>query len=288
MRSLEPLGALARRLRCPHCGASLTQVGRALTCERGHSYDVARQGHVALLPPRRKPAPGDSAEMVAAREAFLGAGHYAPIAESVAATAHASTAGRTEAGVCVVDLGAGTGHYLAAVLDELTDPWGIALDASRPALRRALRAHPRIAAVACDVWHELPVQAGAADLIVNVFAPRNGREIARVLSPDGMLVVVTPTPDHLRELVSSIGMLRVDADKQLRVGATLAPHLGSLGSRQVDFDMTLGRDDVEAVVAMGPSARHIAPAELRRRIGRLAERLRVTGSVIVETFGRAA
>lgn len=281
------LAAVAGRLRCPHCGASLTHTGRALTCAGGHSYDVARQGHVALLPPRRKAASGDSAEMVAAREAFLGAGHYAPIAEAVAATAHASAAGGTEAGVCVVDLGAGTGHYLAAILEELTDAWGIALDASRPALRRALRAHPRVAAVACDVWHELPVQDGAADLIVNVFAPRNGREIARILSPDGTLVVVTPTPDHLRELVSSIGMLRVDEDKQPRLHAALAPHLRSLGSRQVEFDMTLGREAVEAVVAMGPSARHIAPADLQRRIGRLAEPLNVTGSVIVETFGHS-
>jgi 23S rRNA (guanine745-N1)-methyltransferase len=224
--------------------------------------------------------------MVAAREAFLGAGHYAPIAESVAATAHASAAGRTEAGVCVVDLGAGTGHYLAAVLDELTDAWGIALDASRPALRRALRAHPRIGAVACDVWHELPIQTGAANLIVNVFAPRNGREIARILSPNGKLVVVTPTPDHLRELVSNLGMLRVDEDKQPRVHAALAPHLGSLGSRQVDFEMTLGGDDVEAVVAMGPSARHMSTDVLRRRISQLPEPLGVTGSVIVETFGK--
>lgn len=282
------LATLAPRLRCPHCGASLATAGRTLACARGHDYDVARQGYVSLSPPRRRMPAGDSAEMVAAREAFLGAGHYGAIAAALGTAVRESGAlGTGEREACVVDLGAGTGHHLAALLDELPAAWGLALDASRPALRRAARAHPRIAAVACDAWQELPVADGAADVVLNVFAPRKGAEIARVLTPDGALVVVTPEPQHLQELVAPLGMLSVDTEKDERLLATLTPHLVPASRDPRSFELSLTRADVRAAVAMGPSARHVDdPAELERRIESLGEPVRVTASVVVATFRR--
>ena len=224
--------------------------------------------------------------MVAARADFLGAGHYAPVTAAVSAAARAGMGQATGSGGSVVDLGAGTGHHLAALLGELPGRQGIALDASRAALRRAARAHPRIAAVACDVWVELPLQDATADLVVDVFAPRNGPEIARVLSARGVLIVVTPTDRHLNELVPVLGMLAVDTDKQARVHATLSPHLSSASRRELEFDMALGHSDVEALVAMGPSAHHLGAEDIRRAIAKLPAEVGVTASVSVETFVR--
>lgn len=277
---------MVARLRCPNCGASLAASARALTCARGHAFDVARQGHVALLPPRGAVAHGDPAAMVAAREAFLAAGHYAPIARAVV-TAAREAVSEPERGGLVVDLGAGTGWHLAAVLRELEAWRGLALDASRHALRRALRAHPRIAAVVCDVWREIPLQDGAADLALCVFSPRNGAETARVLAPGGALVVVTPAPDHLQELVEAVGMLRVDPDKETRLHAGLSPHLTATTGQSIAFAMALGRDDARALVAMGPTAHHLDEDALDRRLAGLPSELRVTASVRVATFRRA-
>ncbi|MFI5037267.1 MAG: putative RNA methyltransferase [Solirubrobacterales bacterium] len=281
----SPLAALAPLLRCPHCGAPLAPADRALVCDRGHSFDVARQGHVALLSPGRRIARGDSSEMVAARETFLGAGHYSPLAAAIAAAAHAAS--RTDRARCVVDLGAGTGYFLAALLDELPDSLGLALDSSRSALRRALRAHRRIAAIYCDVWQGLPLGDETVDLAVNVFAPRNGPEIARILSPGGALIVATPAPEHLHQLVSAVGMLRIDADKQARLRAGLPASLVSASRRHVEFDMTLGPRDVQALVAMGPSAHHLNADDVRRRLARaFDDDVCVSASVMVETFRR--
>jgi len=309
------LAATAARLRCPHCRAALALAlqGRVLCCSDGHRYDVARRGHVSLLPPRARALTGDSREMVAARDAFLGAGHYARIATAVSLAAHDAVAPDAmapdavapaaavapdalahdgvvshEGGVgCVVDLGAGTGYHLAAALERLPGWWGLALDASRPALQRAMRMHPRIAAVACDVWSPLPIRNAAVDLALNVFAPRNGSEIARVLSPRGALVVVTPTAQHLRQLVAAMGMLEVGAAKQVRLHAVLAPHLRPVRRRTLEFDLVLDRGDVRALVAMGPSAHHVATYDLDRRLSLLPEAVTVTASVVVETFRRA-
>ena len=49
-----------------------------------------------------------------------------------------------------------------AVLAALPDAVGLALDVSKPALRRAARAHPRAAAALADTWQRLPL-ADAVD-----------------------------------------------------------------------------------------------------------------------------
>lgn len=329
---LTALCAVADRLACPHCGAALALRGHHLRCDRGHHYDVGRRGLVSLLAPTRRRHEGDTPAMVAARDAFLGAGEYARITAAIVAAAQEARGARPEAGAardpfaepsarpaqaaasdacgehsvrhapercvrdarrstpvpgCAIDLGAGTGHHLAALLAGLPGWSGIALDASRPALRRALAAHPRIAAIACDVWAPLPLRDGAADLALNVFAPRHGAEIARVLTSEGSLVVVTPTRRHLHQLVTGLGLLEVGAAKQERLHASLAPALTTVRGRRVEFDMVLSPDEVRALVGMGPSAHHIAPAELDDRLAGLPEAVTVTASVIVETFRRA-
>ena len=120
-------------------GARLEEGEGVLRCGEGHSFDIARQGYVNLVP-----GPGDSAEMVEAREAFLAAGHSAASSEALAEEAAGGEApGR------VVDLGAGTGHYLARVLDALPERIGLALDCIRTPPSAAppepTRARPRSA-----------------------------------------------------------------------------------------------------------------------------------------------
>ena len=70
-------------LRCPHCGRPLAQAGPALRCAAGHSFDIARQGYVSLLPAGIPGDAGDTAAMVRARRDFLAAGHFAPIAAAL-------------------------------------------------------------------------------------------------------------------------------------------------------------------------------------------------------------
>ena len=267
---------------CPHCGQGLAAGpdGGALRCPERHTFDIARQGYVSLLPGDAHTGTGDTAAMVAARDAFLGAGHYAPVAEALAAAAPADAH-------CVVDLGAGTGHYLAAVLDALPEAHGIALDISKFALRRAARSHPRAGAVVCDAWRPLPVRGDAADLVINVFAPRNGPELRRVLRPGGTLLTVTPTPRHLAELVKELGLLGVDGRKEERLAATLGPHLDPAGADEHGFTMLLDHEAVRTVVGMGPSAWHTDPAALAERIAGLPDPVPVTASVILSRFTKA-
>ncbi|MFG3600570.1 putative RNA methyltransferase [Micromonospora chersina] len=268
------------RLRCPVCAEPLAEAtagtARALRCPRRHSFDIARQGYVNLLA-GRAPHTGDSAEMVAARADFLAAGHYDPVAAALAAKAREIVSG--EAYPLVVDAGAGTGWYLAAVLAALPDAVGLALDVAKPALRRAARAHPRAAAALADTWQRLPLADRSVAVLLNVFAPRNGAEFHRVLDPAGALLVVTPAGDHLAELVDALDLLRVDPAKADRVAGSLSGRFTEESATEHRARLELSRTEVATLVGMGPSAWHADPARLAERIAALPEPAPVTLAV---------
>ena len=269
-------------LACPVCTAPLSALpaDAGLRCPAGHSFDRARQGHVTLLPPGHTPPTGDSAEMVADRAEVLAAGTYAGLTRALTG-AVAAGEGPVEA---VLDLGGGTGHHLAGVLEGLPGAVGVVLDSSRYAARRAAGASPRALAVVADTWARLPVRDAAVDRVAVVFAPRNGPETARVLRPGGRLVVATPAPDHLAELVGPLGLLRVDPDKSARLAGSLGPHLAPVAAAAHREELELDHRAVAAVVGMGPHARHLGRDELAARLAVLPPRARVTLAVDVTTW----
>jgi 23S rRNA (guanine745-N1)-methyltransferase len=266
------LDDVLKLLRCPVCGAGLERLGAAVRCPAGHSFDIARQGYVSLPAGGAEMPAGDDAAMVAARVSFLDSGHFDPLADALADAAGGGTG-------AVIDVGAGPGRQLAHVLDGRPAARGLALDSSAAAMRRAARAHPLIGAVRCDVWRGLPVRDGVASVVLSVFAPRDGPELARVLEPDGRLIVVTPESGHLRELVGPLGLLSVDARKQERLDAQLGPHFTTLDERRLEFSLRLLRAEAEALVGMGPSARHVAPEAVRAALAGRPEPLEVSASV---------
>jgi 23S rRNA (guanine745-N1)-methyltransferase len=263
-------------LRCPVCAASLALADGAVRCPAGHSFDVARQGYVNLVP-----GAGDTPEMAEAREAFLEAGHFRRI--SVALVEEALEVAAPGA---VVDLGAGTGHHLAYVLAAPPVRLGLAIDTSTAALRRAARCHPRAAAIGADVWKPLPLRDEIAALVLSVFAPRNAPEMARVLAPDGVVLAVTPTTRHLQELTGPLGLLSVPDDKEDRLDEQLAEGFAGVGRRSVEYAMFLTRDEAAQIVRMGPSAWHVDEQSVAERLATLPDPLAVTASVTLSRYVR--
>jgi 23S rRNA (guanine745-N1)-methyltransferase len=258
-------------LRCPHCHTGLVRTGTAYRCASGHAFDLARQGYVNLLP-GPTPHPGDTPAMLDARAAALGAGHLDAVTRAV-------TDCVTEdlpPGV-VVEVGAGTAHHLARVV-EATGRHGVALDVSKYAARRAARASPVVTAVVADAWGAWPLLDGVAAAVLHVFAPRNAAEAHRVLAPRGVAIVAVPGAAHLRELVRSLGLIGTAP-----AAAKLPSHpgLAEEGVTHARAVRRMSRSDVYDLVAMGPNAHHIAPDDLAARLRRLDDEVDVTIDVDV-------
>ncbi|WP_329134120.1 methyltransferase domain-containing protein [Streptomyces sp. NBC_00670] len=248
-------------LRCPACRTHRLSPGPrgTLRCPAGHAFDVARHGYAALLTGVRATS-GDDAGMVRARERFLTGGGYAPVRRAVAALAAGSRAGRADT---VLDVGCGTGYYLAGVLDRLPGARGLGLDTSVRALRAAARAHERAAAAAWDVFRPLPLADAVVDVVLDVFAPRSPAEFHRVLRPTGRLVVVRPTERHLAELRDRVpAMVAVDPGKERRLHRALDPFFEAADDERVEYRMALGATEALDLVGMTPSARHVSRAAL--------------------------
>jgi 23S rRNA (guanine745-N1)-methyltransferase len=245
-------------LRCPVCGEDLSRADGSLHCRNGHSFDIARQGYASLIAGVR-PTSGDDAPMVEARRRVLGTGIYVPIVAEVVRLA----TDQAPPPSAVIDAGCGTGNYLAAVIDALPTARGLGLDSSTYALRAAARAHPRAAAIACDLFGPIPVASASVDLVLDVFAPRNPAEFHRVLRPDGMLVVTRPTDGHLAQLRHHIkGMVGIDPAKEERLERTLDPHFEAMGTVSTEYTARLSPEEAADLVLMTPSARHLTSDDL--------------------------
>ncbi|SMH28743.1 23S rRNA m(1)G-748 methyltransferase [Rathayibacter oskolensis] len=268
-------------LACPVCAGALAPDAlprpSLLRCALGHSADVARQGYASLLRGRHATS-GDTAAMVQAREELLGSGHYGRIQAAVAEAVPAEAR-------LVVDLGCGTGAYLAAVLEARPEACGLGLDLSAAAARRAARAHPRAAIATADLWQPLPLADASADALLTVFAPRNAPEMLRVLRPGGVAVVVTPRERHLHEIRDDLGMLGIDAGKAERLDEQLAGF--SLVSRvELDYTVAMTPGELRAEVLMGPSAHHVDAAALDAALAEQPDATAVTVAVTVSAFHR--
>ncbi|WP_235948980.1 methyltransferase domain-containing protein [Candidatus Frankia alpina] len=271
----------------PHADGALHEDGGALRCAAGHGFDIGRGGYVNLRTGRARRVTGDTAAMVAARQSFLGAGHYRPLTTRLAELAAASPPGARSApnpawdagpgttchpaspagsGPVVLEIGAGTGHHLAGVLAALpTGAVGVAVDVSKYALRRAARAHPKIGAVAFDAAGPWPVADASVGVLLDVFAPRNPAEMRRVLRPDGLLIVVTPEPGHLAELRGPLGLVGMQPDKGDRLDERTADRFAPAGLERFDIPLVLSPDEAVDLALMGPTGHHRTAEDLRHR-----------------------
>jgi len=253
-------------LACPLCGAPLTRDSATLVCAQQHRFDIAREGYVNLFPAHHRGSrnPGDEERMVVARRRFLDAGHYAPLCAALTETLTAAC-GRIDA---AVDLGCGDGYFTATLASVAAHTYGI--DVSKPAIRAAAKRHASIAFVVASS-RRLPLIDAAFDAATAILAPFDS-DIVRVLTNDGVLVRVSPGPEHLRALRD---LLYADARPHRRAPVQLE-NLAHATERLVGFDFPTNPAERADLMAMTPllyrtrndqRARALAPDHLTIEAG---------------------
>lgn len=244
------------RLLCPICGAPLSREDRCWVCPAAHSFDIARQGYVNLLPVTRKHSlhPGDTQLQVAARREFLEGEFYAPIAETLIETARQLPI-RGE----ILDVGCGEGYYSARLAQALNLPL-TGLDISKEAVRRAAGTYKQHQWLCATAAH-IPVPDGSAGLVMSLFALTLPEEFHRVLIPGGYFFRVLAERDHLLGLKSIIYdtvMEKEKAPDDRLPGFTLERTV------PIRFAFTVEGKQVENLLEMTPHVYRISKEGARR------------------------
>lgn len=195
----------ANNLACPIDGNKLVQSDKQLVCDNEHSFDLARQGYVNLLPVQHKRSkePGDSKEMVIARSSFLNSGVYEPIAKKLTEIVLSHIKGLDEA--CLLDAGCGEGYYFDYLykqfqsLDTDSELSFIGLDISKHAIIDASKRNKNITWVV-GTNRQPPVRAKSVDIVLCVFGFQSFEGFNKILSDNGKVILVEAGVNHLKEL----------------------------------------------------------------------------------------
>lgn len=191
------------QLICPLDKQPLQLNERTWCCENGHSFDIAKQGYVNLLPVQNKRSkdPGDSKAMVQARREYLNKGYYQPLAQALADTVLAMGS------QALLDAGCGEGYYLRYLVEQAeqqgTELSVAALDISKWAVQAAAKQDKRLSWMVASN-NAIPLADNSVDTILCVFGFPVEAEFKRVLKPGGRLIMVDPAENHLKELKTII------------------------------------------------------------------------------------
>ncbi|MCA9976176.1 MAG: methyltransferase domain-containing protein [Anaerolineales bacterium] len=247
-----------RPLTCPVCHQPLNLQDRTLRCEQNHYFDLAHEGYVDLLLGHKRPKiQGDDKVMLAARRRFLDGGHYDPLSQAINKIVQAHLPKQN--GV-VLDIGCGEGHYLGQLQPHLSaGTCTFGLDFANDAARLAAKRYPASRFVVSDVNGRLPFTDQSIHILLNIFAPRNPAEFARIAAPGGLLLIVIPGPNHLQQLRQQLDLLAIEAEKQPRIVTQMAGLFTLQDTQSVTFALDLIQPDLTDLVQMTPNYWHMTP-----------------------------
>lgn len=251
------------QLRCTvrGCLEPLTPHGNSLRCEKGHSFDRAKEGYWNLTQPQDKKSsnPGDTEAAVLARHRWLENGYAAGLIESLKAWTENIKPGP------VLDLGCGEGTFGSALFaDRISDFCGI--DLSRKAIRLAARRTPTATWVLANADRTLPIADGSMAAVITLFGRRPTAEIRRILVQQGRCIVAIPGEDdliELREQVQQSGIRRSRTEAVIE--EMKLSELDLVEQKQWSQKFELGSADIADALAM--TYRAVRRAEQARLAG---------------------
>ena len=221
---------------CPLCHHPLSLSENSYRCVNNHSFDLAKEGYVNLMPVQHKRSkdPGDNQQMMQARRRFLQHDYYQPMRSRVA---QLCSEGLTSSAT-ILDIGCGEGYYSR----QLNAHAG--LDIAKDGVRMAAKAHPSGQYVVGSAYR-LPYEENSFDTLVCVFSPLDFDEALRVLRPGGRIYWVGPGAGHLSQLAKL-----VYAEVKPHVLKPPSAHLTAIDS--VHFSINLTGPELADLLHMTP------------------------------------
>ena len=268
-----------RHLLCPLDGTLLVASGKQLACEKNHTYDIAKEGYANLLGAQHKKSkdPGDTKQMIAARRDFLNEGHYMPIVDEICEMVN------REGEECarIVDAGCGDGYYLQQMIDNIAHLEAhslIGFDISKWAIIAAAKRNAAMTWLVASSKQDI-VAAESQDLILSMFGFNQWPNFARMLKPNGGVLLVDSGSRHLVEL-REVLYPTVNFKPVSSVDVATAAGFSMSQEKEITFEFTLpNQEAINRLLLMTPHL-YRAPAEGKANAAKLTS-LTLTGNVVL-------
>lgn len=258
----------AQLLVCPLCDLPLTQNtqqgGKQFRCENNHCFDIARQGYINLLPvqQKRSKSPGDDKQMVLARQRFLNAGFYQPLATALNQLLADTVA---DSDTTLLDAGCGEGYYSQFLLNHNStgkiNIYGI--DISKPAILEACKRTKAIHWLVASLKN-IPLADHSLDAIVSVFSPIQSDTFLRKLHANGVLAVVSPGKQHLHSLKALL-YDQVESFNEEKILSQLQKNWQLIQQEKLCFNFELSSNEMlQDLLSMTPHSWRISPERKAR------------------------
>lgn len=236
---------------CPLDRHVLSLREKSFVCDNKHTYDIAKEGYVNLLPVQLKKsqAPGDNKEMVVARHRFLQTNIYDFLLEALEKIISAHYPDKTL--LKIVDAGCGEGYYTQGLRERLLKKYEtqiLGFDISKEAVKMAAKQVPHIQwAVATN--NNIPVQTQSMDVLLSLFGFPVISEFYRVLKEKGICIVAVAGKEHLLEIRNCV------YDKVILKEALLLPVNESFilqEEQSLHCKKSISKEDIDALLKMTP------------------------------------
>lgn len=287
-------------LYCPLCHSALCCDGRTWQCtaqnseQRIHSFDVAKQGYVNLLPVHHKKSknPGDTEQAIQARQRFLAERFYQPLRQTLIEIAQSGLPNNAT----WLDIGCGEGYYTQGFL-TLNPANLVALDISKPAVMataKALKAvkadfpHTRTFAIVASA-SQVPMRAGSVAVLTSIFSPILPAEFARLVGQHGQLIIAKPARNHLYQMRERLFDTVIDHDSDKFI-AELSPFFVLSNEQTLTYDIALTANQLSDLLTMTPYAFRAKPANYQALLTHCeqAGQLTLTVDFVIYQFSKIA
>ena len=278
-------------LACPIDGLALRLDGASLRCDNNHSFDIAKQGYVNLLPVQFKSSkqPGDSRAMVQARQRVLDSGLFGGVADVVSDCVMHGLDGQDGNHRLIVDAGCGDGYYLCHMQRRIdkrapSSPTKfLCLDISKDAIVAAARRGKGLDVGWVVATNKcFPVVHGEVGVIVCGFGFPVWEHWAAIQISGQRVVTFDPCAKHLIELREHIyPSVEMKSSEPSAQAKSCGYKLGNEQRVQYTVDK-VDRTQVMDVLEMTPHGRRLSE-EARQRI-QAVDALALTVDIVVRTY----
>lgn len=267
-------------LQCTICHSEMTVMdSKSLVCEKGHSFDLAKQGYVNML--QKQVSTMYDHTLFDARKRII---HDYKFYDKVHQKISKIIDEALQEGGLVFDAGSGEGTHLNAIFNHLDKDsiHGIGLDISKDGIVMAAKNYSDLNWLVGDLT-QTPFKEHSQDIILSFLSPANYSEFKRIMKPNGLLIKIIPGSHYLKEIREHLS----DEDKEYENTDTvnlMKNKVDVISEERVTYEREVDEEVLRDILTMTPLTWHISESQIESILKNHHEIITVDLHIILAKF----